>query len=578
MRRHGVRPGRPARVFGVAVGLLGIMAAAVTACGTSPGVRAAAALPDALAPVWSAAMETDYNANGVASNNFAFTSRAVFLPAPNGEMTAFNPATGAVLWRAARYPHFNFSGDAVIGGRLYAYMTNPTQKLLRLIAFDANNGAVVWQRIVVALLYRGIGLDQVMFTSKGILIQLGVDNLLYGLSLSTGQNIWHTALPANCDGGGSAVAPAAALFLLECTGSGVRLDSVDPATGRVSWQRVLARSRTPVYPFELYSIGEGDVVAQAGANLRIYSPGGNLIVSRVPPLGCPGGSCGVAADGSAAVLEAGANSNVVQGINLDTGQVQWRRSGELLEVGGAAASGPGPDGILYADAGPALAGSQTGLLPTFMVAIQASTGRMNVIPVPVIPSDGTSVPAGFADGLVFVQSQTESGPVVTALRPEYVRLNGPVQLSGVTASQWPDACALLPTSELGFIAAGYVSSPRPVTLPGVKWPNAVTCAYVGPGSEDPAVTLTIAWVAPTAAQAQLLVTTDLGIEGSDSGPPPKVPGGYLIYDGGVSGEYDRVLIVAGRAIAELTVPGNARDAIRLAPIVESRLNASFATR
>jgi outer membrane protein assembly factor BamB len=523
-------------------------------------------------------METDYNNAGLASNNLAFTSRAVFLPAPNGDMTALNPVTGAVLWRAAPYPHFNFSGDAVIGGRLYAYMTNPNQKLIRLIAFNANTGAMVWQSVVAALVYRGIGLDQVIFTSKGILIQLGVDNLLYGLSPSTGLNIWHTSLPANCDGGGSAVAPAAALFLLECPGSGVRLESVDPATGRVSWQRVLAKSRTPVYPFELYPIGDGDIVAQAGANLHIYSPGGRLIVSRVPPLGCPGGSCGVAADGSDAVLELGANSNVVQGINLDTGQLQWRRSGELLEVGGASASVPGPDGILYADAGPALAGSQTGLLPTFMLAIQASTGRINVIPVPVVPSPGTSVPAGFADGLLFVQSQTESGPAVTALRPEYTRLKGPIQLSGVTASQWPDACALLPTTDLGFIAGGYVSSPRPVTLPGVKWSNAVTCAYVGPRAGDPAVTLTVAWVAPTAAQAHLLVTTDLGTEGSDSGPPPKVPGGYVIYGGGVSGQYDRVLIVAGRAIAEVTVPGNARDAIRLAPIIESRLNAFFATR
>jgi outer membrane protein assembly factor BamB len=555
-----------------------MLSAAVAGCGSSTPVRAAAPLPDALAPVWSAPMETDYNAAGPASNNLAYTAHAVFLPAPDGDMTALNPTTGAVLWRAAPYPHFNFSGDAVIGGRLYAYMTNPNQKLIRLIAFNASNGAVIWRNIFVALLYRSIGLDQVAFTSRGILIQLGVDNLLFGLSLSTGRIIWHAALPANCDGGSSTVAPAAVLFLLECTGSGTRLEAIDPANGHVSWQRELARSWKPDYPIELYPIGDGEIVAETGADLRIYSPGGSLIVSRAPPLGCQGGSCAVGADGSAAVLEAGANSNVVQGISLATGQVQWRRSGELLEVGAVSTAVAGPGGILYVNAGPALAGSQTELLPAFMVAIQASTGRFNLIPVPVIPSPGTSVPAGYADGLVFVQSQTESGPTVTALRPEYLRLKGPVQLSGVAASQWPDACALLPTSALGFISAGYVSSPRPVTLAGVKWPKAVTCAYVGPGAGDPAVTLTVAWVAPTAAQAQLLQITDLGIQGSDSGPPPRVPGGYVIYGGGVSGQYDRVLITAGRAIAELTVPGNARDAIRLAPLVESRLNAIYASR
>jgi outer membrane protein assembly factor BamB len=522
-------------------------------------------------------METGYNAGGVAANNFAFTPRAVFLPAPNGDLTAVDPVNGSVLWRAAPYHGWHFSGDAVIGGRLYAYMTNPHQSLIRLVAFNASNGAVAWRTEVGALLYRGIGLQQVMFTSTGIVVQLGTANRLYGLSLSSGKAIWQSGLPASCGSGSSAEAPEAVLFLLECSGSGVRLVTVDPATGRVAWQRLIATSRTRVYPIELYTTGDGDVVAQVGADMRIYSPGGSLIVNRAPPVGCPGGSCVVAADGSAAVLEAGAKSDVVQGISLRTGQVQWRRPGELLEVGGDAGAVAGRGGIVYAAAGPALAGSDTGLLPVFLVAIQASTGRSSVIPVPVIPAPGSGLPAGFTDGLIFVQSQTKSGPVLTALRPAYARLKGPVQLSGVTAAQWPDACALLQPRDLRFISAGYVSSSRPVALAGVNWPKAVTCAYVGPEARDPAVTLTVGWVAPSLQQAQLLVATELGIEGSSSGPPPRVPGGYLVYDGGVNGGFDRVLIVAGRAIAELTVPGNARDAIRLAPVVASRLNAIYAT-
>lgn len=576
MRGPRVRPGSRGRAVRVAIGLAGILSAAVTACGSpAAGHPAAGSLPDVLAPVWSAPVETDYNDNGLASNNFAFTSRAVFLPAANGDLTAVDPASGAVLWKVAPDQGWNFRADAAIGGRLYAYLTSPNQDLIRFIAFNASNGAVEWRTVVGVMLYRSIG-QQVMFTSRGIVVQIGAANRLYGLSLSNGHGIWLSELPAACDGGSTAVAPGAALFLLQCPGSGVRLESVDPATGRVRWQRVVAVSRTPVYPIELYATGPGDIVAQAGADLRIYNPGGSVIVRRAPPLGCAGGSCAVAANGSAAVLEAGPKSDVVQGISLATGQVQWRRSGELLQIGGASGAVAGPAGILYAAAGPALASSQTGLLPAFLVAMQASTGRSSMIPVPVVPVPGSGLPAGFADGLIFVQSQTESGPTLTALRPGYARLQGPAQLGGVAAAQWPDACRLLRPGDLRFISAGYVSSPRPVSLGGVTWPKPVTCAFVGPGAGDPAVTLTVGWVAPSARQAQLLEATDLGIEGSSNGPPPRVPGGYLIYDGAVNGGYDRVLIVAGSAIAELTVPGHAADAIRLAPLVASRLTAASA--
>jgi outer membrane protein assembly factor BamB len=561
------------RLLAAAAALL--LTAGLSACSGSAASQGVTGppLPERFVPVWTADVGTPSNAGGVAVSGYPMTSAAVVLPLPGGDLAARDPATGQVRWTIAPYPGWLFSGDAVIGDRLYADMTTPDRTLIRLAAYDLATGRVLWRTEVVAFLNREIGLQQVLFTSRGIVVQLGAANALYGLRLSDGRGSWLTRLPVSCQNGSAIATQRATVFLLECTGIGVRLDSVDPATGRISWQRVLSVNRAGAYPFDLGATSAaGDIVALAGTTTRIFSSAGRLIATRVPPVSCPG-NCTIGASGPVGVFELGANPDLVQAVNLTTGRVQWQRAGDLIGSLNPAELPVDSAGTMFALAGSSLVAQRSALLPAFIMAMQTATGRSSLIPLPVASAGGESTLAGFDDGLLLVYVNGSQSPFVTAFRPVHVATAGPVALGGVRAGDWPDACALVKPADLRFIAAGYVSSPRAVLLSGVTWPKTVTCAYVGPGAGDPAVTLTVAWIAASAADASELVASDLAILALGPQPPAAIPGGHLVYDG--TGGVDRALIAAGRAIVTVTVPGSPADARRLAPVVAARLRASY---
>src|SRR5262249_50847138 len=113
------------------------------------------------------------------------------------------------------------------------------------------------------------------------------------------------------------------------------------------------------------------------------------------------------------------------------------------------------------------------------------------------------------------------------------------------------------------------SLPRSASLPGVTWHKPVICTFVGPTTGDPAITLNVAWIAPSRQQAHELLP---GVLDGNSRP---IPGGYLVYYGAFNGGFDAALIVAGRAIVKVTVPGHPEDARRLAPLIAARLRAVY---
>lgn len=552
------------------VALLLMLALGASGCGT-PGTRPAAVLPDRLAPVWSADTAPDTSTFGASQSLIGIADSAVVLPVPGGDLTVRDPRTGRIESRIAPDRGWQFSGDAVIGDRLYTSMTPPTGNLARFAAYDLGTGLAVWRTDVSAQLFSATEPQNSVITPHGIVLLLAAAGELGGLRLSDGKDAWLTRLPAGCPLAGVAGSPptaavtgspTAAVFVLECTGKGARLISVDPASGRISWQRVLAVSRTDVYPITLDTTNAGDILAGVGNTVHVFTPGGRMIAT--PPT-CPGGGCTIGSNGSDGVLvELGTNTSAIQGIDLGTGQVRWQRTSEPIGAAGPVDS----SGTMYADSAPFL-GGQNELLPQFVLAMQTTTGLSTVIPLPV----ASSFPIGTADGLLFVESVWV--PSITAFRPEHVAMAGPTALGGVAAADWPDACVLLTPGDLRFIAAGYVFSPRPVSLPGVTWPKPVTCAYVGPGAGDPAVTLTVGWIAASTQQANELLASELAAVFTNDIKPSPIPGGYLVYDGAMNGGADRALIVAGRAIVELTVPGHPADARKLASIVAARLNATY---
>ncbi|GAA4616435.1 hypothetical protein GCM10023195_73120 [Actinoallomurus liliacearum] len=83
-----------------------------------------------------------------------------------------------------------------------------------------------------------------------------------------------------------------------------------------------------------------------------------------------------------------------------------------------------------------------------------------------------------------------------------------------------------------------------------------------------------AWIAASQRQADALLATKLAAFGTYH-QVPRIAGGYLVPDDTIASEIDRAMIIGGRAIVWLTVPGHPEDARRLAPIVAARLNAAY---
>jgi hypothetical protein len=290
-----------------------------------------------------------------------------------------------------------------------------------------------------------------------------------------------------------------------------------------------------------------------------------------------GGGAAVVEDGpaTAAAAQIIPDREVVRGFSLPDGDVRWQRSGELFDPGSGLAE---ENGIVYGTAGASAADTAAASViePVFLTALQAATGRSVTLPLPAANTDADVV--GAADGLVLVQL---SGSMV-AFRPVPGPGNsaGPAILDGSSPAAWPGACTLLTTAEISHVLApGYTAVPVPTLfLAGITWPGPVGCTFIGPAGTDPAVVAKIAWIAPTARQASVLLDSYLAGEQAQGLPAIPIPGGYLASDNTINEDKDCALIPVGRAIVEVTVPNDAAAARALAPIVARNLQGSAADR
>jgi outer membrane protein assembly factor BamB len=556
------------------------------------------ALPNQLAPIWSAAIEPDQGLAHVSL--FAVTASSVIVPTPGGDLAILDAMTGRPERSIAPDTGWNFTSTAVIGERLYAYLKTTTDDptIARLEAYDLSTGRSLWRTDIKAQPDR-IFLSEPMITSRGIVVvqssevEPGPTDLVQGLRLADGKATW-LGLRLPCSTGSDIGTASAAVFLLECT-NGIRLVTIDPADAQVSWQHVLVANPSAYFAFNppelsLSATNLGDIIAQTGHTASIFTPSGRLIVTRAPPSSCWTYGCDVVAAGQIGILNFDTETGPVeQAFNLSTGQVVWQQPGELIIGPGTnylmSASSQDYGGILFARAGPSIVDEFSSLLPAFVLAMQVSTGRSTVLPLPLVgnSTSANTVFVGSTAHLLIVAEEAAENAYVMALRPENAAIRGPAVLGGVTAAEWPNACTLLTPADLRFIAAGYASAPRPVTLSGANWPKPVTCAYVGPNAGDPAVTLTIAWFASSNEQANELLRSKLSVypvgtcgRPCVTSPPPsqRIPGGYLVDDGTIEAGVDQALIVAGRAIVTVTVPGHPDDARKLAPLIAARLRTS----
>ncbi|MGH3247909.1 MAG: PQQ-binding-like beta-propeller repeat protein [Trebonia sp.] len=465
----------------------------------------------------------------------------------------------------------------VIGDQLYILTENPENPdgpSRQVDGYDLRTGMLLWGTEVPS--YNGVfdvG-DIPVFTSRGIVAQPAVGTI-EGLQASDGVIAWQRHLPSGCSAGVDGRTAASALFLLPC-GTRLRLISLDPATGRVLWQHDLGNTAGATtnpfgLPGPLLTTRNGDIIVQAGKSLQLYGSGGRLLFNRRESLTCAQGTtCVIGDDGADAVLLLGDTSygypSAVQDIDLATGRIRWQHPGKIIPADSDIAVDSA--GMLYGNSGTFGAPA----LPAFILALQASTGRSTVMPLPTT-ADYVSI-IGSSDGLLIAQSQ---GPGTTTIVTAYRPAGTPGKwsaLGGTPTGEWPSACTLVTTADLRLIAPGYVAVPQHLAQGGISWPKPVTCTYATPGTTEPVITLTVSWIAATVSQAHQLTISKLD-QAASLGPVTPISGGYLILNGNDTTQADEALITAGRAIVELTTPGSPGDVRKLAPLVAGRLRADY---
>ena len=143
------------------------------------------------ATIWSADLAGD-----CCFANAAYDSGKVFVVKTNGLMTAFDAATGTLLW-SVTLPNQSFftspptaangivfTGGSGVGGNVYAV--------------DETNGAVLWTMPV-----ENGDHSSPAFVGGNVFVSYSCPNA-YGFNAATGQELWHypSACQNGCEGGG----------------------------------------------------------------------------------------------------------------------------------------------------------------------------------------------------------------------------------------------------------------------------------------------------------------------------------------------------------------------------------------
>jgi hypothetical protein len=552
-----------------------VVSAPLAACSGNPAAMQARLqpLPERFTQAWSHPINSQgytYYAPAPGMIAFAYGGGQVAFINPAGDLTIASALTGRAQHAIASVPSWSFNQISIVGDRLYTESIQNDSNQVMLAAYTFPAMRLIWRNE----LYGGDGTPTVLATDDGVVfIQgslAGPGLMMEGLNEATGELTWHRP-SGMCLGDTPAAASVSTAYLVQCiTGNQFAVEAIRPSDGRVMWRHVYAVANSSQVGAVLQASDDGYVFAVlTSTKAYLYAPNG----ATLRKIACPECSDAFEATGAHSVLQLSTFSGggAIQDISLPSGRVLWQREGEIFSTV------PQPllvesNGVVYGQGGSAVAdAANSELEPFFVTALQAATGRSVTLPLPV--SGGWLL--GASDGLVYVLYGTPSAPYnLAAFRPEQGpdTKEAPAILGGVNPAAWPNACILLTSAEIGHvIGPGYVAVPgRGLALAGVTMPQPDSCTYVGPAVDDPVVVVTIAWVAPTAAQANELIRTWITLYAGT-----RFSGGYLVSDGTANDIDDRALIAAGRAIVTVTVPGNAADARALVTPVEDHLNKAI---
>jgi outer membrane protein assembly factor BamB len=496
-----------------------------------------------------------------AYDRVAYTLMDGELVAISGQgLTVRDARTGRERWHYYR-EQWSLLGWARTGQVIVAYLERTGHRGNRLmVGLDAVSGTLLWRqrRDVPAATERTTlrwpaGAGVVIVTEDG-------RDTLYGRSATSGRRLWtkhlgHGCLVPEAVPYASAASETVAAFTLDC-GAHDRTLAIDPQTGRTLFTTGLAHAAVSV---------SGDVtLVSDGQALYAYDRNGRDFLTRrgknICRLMCPaavtGGRLLVAFDQST-------GAGRLEAVDIVSGALSWSRETPGYTV--LSAAGGLMYGLRFRVADP--------LLPAGIDVIDPLTGNATTAPAPLVMRPGLETVRpwiGIGGGLLYVavpaaRPRPYGGARLMALRGG-IRGDGPSELAGVPATDWPDACALLTKRDL---PEGYAGEATPATFPGLRLPAA--CVYRPksrhgrPPGNAGSMSVTVQWVSSDPATASALFSA---ARDTQSSVRDSVRAGDAAY--ALNSPAGTVVMRVGRTIVTVTtgLPGTAA---RLAALIAEHL-------
>ncbi|MEV4569774.1 PQQ-binding-like beta-propeller repeat protein [Nonomuraea sp. NPDC049419] len=403
----------------------------------------------------------------------------------DGAVTVRDAGTGAVLRTIATGVTSPTDISAEAG---LLFLTSSAKGVTEWIvhAHDLASGRPLWRYALPARDNGGLPQVQVM----GPLVVLHQNGSgLVALDARSGALRTRTGDPPGCDGWTTGAARSV-MLLARCE-RGVQLASYDPRTLHRNWTRTLPAAADPDALLVSEQAPEGFVVVRIGDERFLFDEDGTrLPLSRLP-------------------------------------------ADEVLPL----SVGEHPD----AEGRPGFDVNGAWPLPGFLLSREGGTGRLVGYPLdrPLVHAANL---VGATSRFAFVHHDDR----VTAFRPVYGRPEGPVALGGVPLRDWPDACSLLTSKDLGEDVRRV---PATKSLGRLTLPAA--CDYV-PDDGD-VISLAVSWVSQDAGAVFAATTGQVkGRESFDYDPTSEAEGIFSYTFHGAGGTGSATLVNVGPVIVHLT--------------------------